>query len=205
MKKVDMKKLAGTSLLSLGLVVGVAGFAGASSGTIGTTGAESNNKIKHETSTEWNVDNNTDVDLKNKTRQEASSGDVEAKSNTTAGNATTGSASNGNTTNGTVEVDNSQASSGASGLMGSSGSGSGGSSNSGSISNTGYASENQVETTNRMDVDINNDTNVDIYNTTEQSAASGNAQVQYNTTGGSAVTGNASNTSSSSFTVRVTN
>lgn len=200
MQKIDIKKAAGVSALSLALVVGVAGFAGASSGTIGTTGANSENEISHETSVEWDVDNDTDLDLTNKSHQYASSGDVEVKYNTTGGDAETGDATNSSSVSADIEVDNSSAASGAGELLGD-----GSDSNSGSITNTGYNSENEVEFKSSTEVDINNDTDVDIYNHVDQKAKSGDAEVRYNTTGGDAISGNVSNTSTSSFTVRVTN
>lgn len=202
MQKVDIKKLAGVSMLSLGLVVGVAGFAGATSGTIDTTGANSDNKITHESKLDVDVDNDTDVDLSNRNHQHASSGDVKVKYNTTGGDAESGSATNSNSVDAEVEVDNSGALSGVEGLVSGN---SNGSSNTASIENTGYRSDNEVKYESRTNIDVDNDTDVNIRNSSEQSARSGDAEVRYNTTGGSATSGNVSNTNSSSFSVRVSN
>src|SRR6478609_912761 len=96
MQKKDIKKAAGVGVLSLGLVVGLAGFAGASSGTIGTTGPDSENSITHESDVDLDFDNDNDIRLTNHNDQRASSGDAEANHNTTAGDAESGMASNDN-------------------------------------------------------------------------------------------------------------
>lgn len=196
--KASVKKAAGAGLLSLALVVGVAGFAGASSGTIGTTGPYSDNEISHESEVDIEVDNDNDVDLESRTEQRASSGDAEVKYNTEGGDATTGDAMNDHSVDATVEIDNS----------GSAGAWDGVASpqnNSGSINNTGPYSDNEVEFESEVKIDVDNDNDVDIENKVEQSAYSGDAEVKYNTEGGSATSGSVSNTSSSSFTVRITN
>jgi hypothetical protein len=199
MKKVEIKKLVGASALSLGLVVGVAGFAGASTGTIDTTGPDSDNEIRHESRVELDLRNDNEVDLRNRTTQRATSGDARVRSNTTAGNAASGDATNESVVDALVEVDNSSAAGDLSGLVGGQGS------DTGRIENTGPNSENEVTFENRVEVDIENDNEIDIDNTVDQRARSGDASVRYNTTGGSASTGSASNSSSSIFTVSITN
>lgn len=198
-KRIDIKKAAGIGAVSLGLVVGLAGFAGASSGAIDTTGPDSTNEITHESDVDLNLDNRNDLNLDNRTEQEASSGDVEVHSNTTGGDADSGSASNANAVSATVEIDNSGAASVFSGVTGSNGS------NTASVENTGPNSDNEVRFESRIDLNVDNNNDVRIDNNTEQSAQSGSAEVRNNTTGGGASSGNASNTSSSSFTVRISN
>jgi hypothetical protein len=78
-------------------------------------------------------------------------------------------------------------------------------SNSGTINNTGPDSDNSVRFESRVDVDVDNNNDVRIDNDVDQRSHSGDAEVTHNTTGGSATSGNVSNTSSSSFTVRITN
>ena len=197
MKDIKLRKVVGTSVLSLGLVVGLAGFAGASSGTIDTTGPDSHNEIEHEWTSKVEVDNDNDVDLTNKNDQYASSGEAEVEDNTTGGDARTGNAANNNSLSGTVVIDNSA---GVDGLGGS-----GGGSNSGRIENTGPDSHNEVEFDYYSSVEIDNENDVDIYNDNDQTAKSGDAEVDGNTTGGDAVSGSATNTNSTSFTVRITN
>lgn len=201
MPKLELKKIAGVSLLSMGLVVGVAGFAGATTGTITNTGYDSTNEVEHKTSTNVDVDNDNEIKLRNDNEQRAWSGDSVVKFNTTGGGAMTGSASNANAVAGTVEINNAGATAAAGNWAGKSDA----SSSTGHISNTGADSRNQVKYEHRTDVDVNNTNDVYISNSNEQTAKSGDAAVLYNTTGGSASTGSVSNTSSSSFTVRVTN
>jgi len=200
MNKIDIKKTAGVSVLSLALVVGLAGFAGATSGTIGTTGADSTNKITSETSVKTDVNNDNNLDLSNKNHQYASSGEAEVKFTGTGGDAKTGAASNSDGVSATIQVDNSHAAAALSGAAYANDS-----SNTGSITGTGYDSNNQEKFETRTKVDVNNDNHIDIHNTIDQNAKSGDAEVMYDSTGGDAVTGNASNASTSSFDVRVTN
>lgn len=194
-----IKKTLTTGVLSLGLVVGLAGFAGASSGSIGTTGADSENEIKHESSLELDFENDTDLHLMSRNEQKASSGEAEVEFNTTGGDARTGSASNANALSGTVEIVNSQSAEAYADMD------TADASNTGTINNTGFNSENEVTFENKVEVDIDNDTDISIHTSNEQSAYSGDAEVHHNTTGGDAVTGNVTNTNTSSFTVRVTN
>ena len=197
MKKVDIKKIAGASTLSLGLVLGIAGYAGAQSGMIDTTGPNSENEISHEVRTDIDYRNDNDIDLENTTEQEASSGDAEVTSNTTGGSAMTGSAMNDSNVAATIMVQNTAPAMGG---------GTGGAQSfDGSIENTGPSSDNTVTYEVATDIQVNNDNNIDINNDVNQSATSGSATVSGNTTGGNAVSGNVSNTSSSSFTVHVAN
>lgn len=196
MKK-DIKKAAGAGLLSLGLVVGLAGFAGAAS--IGTTGPDSDNEITYESDVEYDFENRNDVELDNDNEQRAYSGEVEVEGNTEGGDAESGNASNANSLSATIELDNSQAST----AWGGTGMGSG--DVDATIDTTGPDSNNEVRYENRMEVNVDNDNDINIDNNNEQSARSGDAEVRNNTTGGSATSGNVSNTSTSSFTVRVTN
>jgi hypothetical protein len=200
MQKLEIKRLAGAGVLSLGLVVGVAGFAGASSGTIGNTGYQSLNEINHESSTNVGVNNDNNVDLLNENLQRAYSGDAVVELTANGGNAMTGSASNANMVAGTVEIDNSHAAAAVSGATGATAG-----SNDGSVWNTGANSQNQVNFEHSTNVGVTNTNDVSIENSNYQSARSGDAEVRYNVNGGSATTGNVSNTSSSTFTVRVTN
>lgn len=199
MKKIDIKKAAGAGVLSLGLVVGVAGFAGASSGTIGTTGPDSDNEISHESDVDMDFHNKNKIDIDNWSHQYASSGEAEARGNTTAGDATSGDAANATSLSATVEVDNSEGSANFSAALGGNGS------NSGSINNTGPDSENKVKFDSDVNIDVDNHNYVHVDNDVSQKARSGDAEVKHNTTGGSATSGSVSNTSTSSFTVRVTN
>lgn len=196
---IKLKKTIGAGVLSLGLVVGLAGFAGAASGTIGTTGPDSENEIMSESHYELDVDNDNDIKLDNKNKQHASSGYTEVRDNTTGGDATSGDGANDNSVDAMIEIDNSQTVGALEGV------GSGGDNNTGSISNTGPDSENKIKFESKVELDVDNDNNINVYNNNNQVAESGDAAVRHNTTGGDATSGSVTNTSSSSFTVRVTN
>lgn len=200
MKKLDIKKIAGVGVVSLGLVVGVSGFAGASSGTIGTTGPDSINKVTHKSNVDMKVKNNNKLNLENTNHQHAGSGEVKVKGNTTGGAAKSGNAANANAVSATVEYNNAKAAAELKPVVNGAAV-----NNSASITNTGPDSVNKVKYESNMNVDIKNDNNVMIENKSMQTAHSGDAEVRHNTTGGDATSGNVSNTSSSSFTVRITN
>ena len=199
MKKVEIKKLAGAGVLSLGLVAGMSGFAGAQSGSIIKTGPDSENEVRLDTEIDLEYRNDREVDLDNDVDQDAESGEAEVEDNTSGGDAESGSAMNSSSVSASITVDNSGAGewSGSMGLSAPD--------FDGSIENTGPDSENKVEYDYDLDVDVDNDTDIDIDNDIDQDATSGDAEVRHNTEGGSATSGNVSNTSTSSFTVHVTN
>lgn len=197
---IKLKKAVSAGVLSLGLVVGVAGFAGATSGSIGTTGPYSDNEVVNDSRTDIDVDNDNDIRLSNTNDQYATSGPAGVKKNTTGGHATTGHSDNNSSVNAMVEIDNSSSTEAAlDGVdLGSNG-------GTGSIHNTGPNSDNIVTYESRVNIDVDNDNDIRIQNNSVQMAESGSADVSYNTTGGNATSGNVSNTSSTNFTVRVTN
>ncbi len=197
--KANFKKIAGAGLTSLALVVGVAGFAGASSGTIGTTGPDSNNEVRNQTSTTVRANNENRVNLAAQTQQHAYTGSAVAVHNTTAGGAQTGNAANTSSVTGNVAVSNTQSALTTANLTNDP------TNNSGSIDNTGPDSSNKVTFDSHTYVNLNNDNHLDVHNSVSQCANSGDATVQDNTTGGSAVTGDATNDSTTSFTVSVSN
>lgn len=194
-----IQKKLGAAVLSLGLVVGLSGFAGATTGTIDTTGPRSDNSIRSDTSQRVNVDNNNDLTVHNDNDQRATTGDAEADENTTAGDAETGSAMNENALDAAVTVDNS----GSTGALADWGTN--GNDNEATISNTGPRSDNSVRFESRSTVDVNNDNNLHVTNNNTQRATSGDASVTDNTDGGSATTGDASNTNSTTIRFDVTN
>jgi hypothetical protein len=194
-----IQKKLGAAVLSLGLVVGLSGFAGATTGTIDTTGPRSDNSIRSETSQRVDVDNNNDLTVHNDNDQRATTGDADVDENTEAGDAETGSAMNENSLDAAVTVDNS-ASTGALADWGTNGN-----DNEATIENTGPRSDNSVRFESRSTVDINNDNNLHVTNNNTQRATSGDATVTDNTDGGSATTGDASNTNSTTIRFDVTN
>lgn len=197
----QIKKIVGASVASLGMVVGIAGFAGAQSGmgSIDTTGYHSHNVVSQYTSHRVDVDNDNDLSAYNNNHQAATTGDAGAYHNTTAGGTSSGSASNANALNASATVDNSASSTAAATMPTSS------SSNSGSISTTGARSYNSVTSVDVSHVDVDNDNDLHVINNNNQWASSGDATVAQNTTGGSATTGNASNANTTTISFKVSN
>jgi hypothetical protein len=195
-----MQKKLGAAVLSLGLVVGLSGFAGAATGTIDDTGPRSDNTIHSETSQRVEVENDNDVDVENNNDQTAETGNAEVRDNREGGDAETGNALNENETNAAVSVDNS-ASVGALAEWGGNGSGE----HEATIENTGSRSDNHVTIESRSTVDIDNDNDLSIVNNNNQTATSGDAEVRDNREGGSATTGDATNTNSTTIRFDVTN
>ncbi len=182
---------------SLGLVAGLTGIAGASTGTINTTGPHSSNKIVSVNKLHVDSNNTNDVALSSQNMQSATSGNAKTTTNTTAGDARTGSATNNNTLNASLTLTNSMPD-GSLSMMSTP-------TSNGSISNTGPFSDNKVVSVNSATLDMNNQNTVSLQTFNTQDATSGSARVSDNTTGGSAVSGDASNTSSSSFTINISN
>lgn len=194
-----MKKIIKTSAISLASVLMSVGLVGAQSGSIDTTGPDSDNHIAYENSMDVDVSNDTDVDADVDIDQDADSGNAKVWHNTEGGSAESGSASNDSSVDADLEIDNSE-SSDISGLVGG-GSGNG----TASIDKTGPDSNNTVTFANEVAIDIDNDVDVDLDVDVDQDADSGDAWVSDNTEGGDATSGDASNTSSTSFSLVVRN
>ena len=190
-----IKQVLAASVSSLALVMGLGGgMVGATSG-MNTTGPESHNEIETIMSEEIRIRNDNDIDVNNCNHQEARTGNSEVEDNTTGGDARTGSASNANELEANISVKNNGV-----GMTEMDTEGGGG-----SMDKTGPESHNEIETRVTREVEVNNDNDVRVNNVNNQTAISGNAEVENNTTGGSAITGNATNTNSTSLTVNVTN
>lgn len=189
----------GAGVLSLGLVVGLSGFAGATTGTIDTTGPDSSNTIKSDTSYRVDVDNDNNLKVHNNNHQKAWTGDAKVHDNTTGGDAATGAAWNDNAFEADVSVDNSASTAGA--FSG----GAGGGDHEATIENTGPDSYNKVEFKSTTKIDVDNNNNLQVHNNNHQTASSGDATVTHNTTGGDATTGDATNTNSTTVRFEVTN
>lgn len=194
MKK-QLYRAAAATVLGLSLTTGIAA---AQTGSINTTGADSYNRVSSRVHNSAHVDNNNNIGLHSSNTQTAYTGSATTTQNTTGGGAASGSATNSRSVSASLSVNNSA------GVSGMNWGGSGGD-QTGTISNTGYNSNNVVSSkvSNHLDVDNNNNICVTTDNT--QTATSGNATVSQNTTGGSATTGNASNSSSDTFVLNVTN
>ena len=171
------------------------------SGVIDTTGPHSTNMIKlgGHGSGHYKVDNDTDVDVYNKTRQSAHTGDAVVAYNTYGGNATSGYANNDNATDVDVHVVNNNGSYGDCDCYG------GGEA---SIYMSGPGSYNAVYGSGYgggYSYHVDNDTKINFDNYTNQHASTGNAYVMGNTLGGSATSGSASNTNSTVFSANIVN
>lgn len=197
----NIKRTIGAGVTSLGLVVGLAGFAGATSGSNTTTGPDSYNVVKQKIRSRLEVNNHNNVHVSNTNHQTASTGDAEATHNTTAGDAMSGNAGNDNSLHGSVSVSNSGAGSAAAAAMNMPQS----SSFTGSNTNTGPDSTNIVKSSTSTNVEVNNHNDISVSNSNTQSAYSGDATVSHNTTGGSAVTGDATNSNSTTLDLSVSN
>lgn len=194
-----MKKLLrvlAAALFGLSLATGAVA---AQTGTLDTTGPESENVIEFKNDSDVDLDNETDVEADVETDQDASSGNARVMKNTTGGDATSGDADNESDVEADVEVDNSDA------TWHAFGEGDCGCEGEASIENTGPHSQNKVIFNNQSDVDVDNDTDVDFDSDVDQNAETGNASVVGNTTGGNATSGSASNSSSTVFSLSVTN
>jgi hypothetical protein len=195
------QKTIGAAVLSLSLLVGLSGFAGAVDGSIENTGPRSYNTVKSEIERKIRVWNDNDLRLDNDNYQRAYTGDARTSGNTTGGDAESGNASNSNALHVTATVDNSASADDWADVLG----GAGGGESSGSIEQTGPRSVNKVTIEDTTEVSINNDNDIRVDNDNNQRATSGDARVSGNTTGGDATTGNATNTNTTTVNLTVRN
>lgn len=195
-----LSRTVAASVASLGLVVGLAGAAGATSmdGSISNTGHNSSNVVRSVNRNHTFIHNRNTVELNNHNSQTASSGRVNSEENTTAGTARSGDATNTNHLRATVSLNNAA---GTGGLGGSSTH----SSTNGSIDQTGADSSNEIVSRTTNSTVVKNDNNVEIENTNSQSARTGDVNSEENTTAGNAVSGDATNTNTAQFNVSIKN
>jgi len=181
--------------------VSLAGFAAASTITFDTTGADSNQQVVLNNGSHVHVDNDNHVGVANFNAQGATSGGVTADKNTSiSGGVGSGNASNANTTSTGVSVSNSGA-----GMASALGGWAPADVNV-TMHLTGADSTNKVTVDNNRSVSIDNDNNVQVMNLNLQSAKSGSVTANKNTTiGGSVMSGDASNTSTTTTSVSVSN
>ena len=193
MKKV--LRVAAVSAMALSFTTGIAA---ASTGSIGTTGPDSTNKVEFSHREIRRVENNNTVGVSNDNPQDSYTGRARVSHNTTGGNARSGDATNDSLQRTTIRLNNAGSSSGAM-------AGLGGSNHSGTINNTGPDSYNKVEFKSSNYVNVSNNYTVSVSNSNTQNASSGRATVSGNTTGGSATSGDATNVSTMETTIEVTN
>lgn len=195
-----IRKTLGAGVLSLGLVVGLAGFASAApgSGSISDSGAHSYNKVTQWTSHRVMVSNDNDLHATNNNTQTAYTGVAVTKDNHTAGAASTGSATNTNSLNASVAVNNAASSAAAMPAPSTQ-------SSTASITDSGAHSYNKVTSVDTSSTFVDNDNTVSVTNNNTQSAVSGAAIVKDNHTAGDAVSGDATNSNSTTISFNVSN
>jgi len=183
---------------SLGLVAGLTNIAGASSGSLNTTGPYSTNTVKSINKAHVDVSNSNHLFLTSDNMQQSGSGSANVSGNTNGGSASSGASANNTSFNATVHVTNSMPSD----LLSSNTSAP---SNTGTITNTGPNSDNKVVSVNKLSVNVSNDNTICLTTNNQQNALSGSANVSGNTNGGSATTGSATNTSTNTVSLTVSN
>lgn len=171
---------------------------GKGGGSIDTTGAGSHNSIHHGSQNNTDVSNMNNVHAGNNTSQNATSGSVYGKGNTSWLGGGSGGAANGSSSSSSTSIFNK----GSSGGGGSGGGGATPSGSSSSISNTGAYSKNSISNTTTNNTTTNNTNNISTVNTTKQYSSSGDVNSSYNTSAGGS-SGGANNSSQSSGSVTV--
>lgn len=99
-------KTAGAAVASVGLVLGMAGFAGATSGTIHNSGDDNYTNVAASNQSTSDLTNDNNVGALNLNGQAGQSGNARASGNESGGDATTGSVSNSSNTSTTISVKN---------------------------------------------------------------------------------------------------
>lgn len=198
-----MKRL----LKNLGVTTAVAAFAvapvglvSAQSGDIDTTGPDSTNKIDFRNDSRFKVHNDNRLSATNNNPQTATTGDVKIQRNTEGGDGESGAASNDSYLAVTANVDNSGSGEAACGCA----NGNGGDSTA-SITKTGPDSYNKVVFRNTSSVEVRNNNNISVTNNNAQTATSGNVEVSRNTEAGNGTSGDASNISTTTIDLSVSN
>jgi hypothetical protein len=179
----------------------LAGFAAASTVTLGTTGPNSLNKVHLNDTNKVTFKNNNGVGLANISSQGAGTGYVYANDNTTVGPGTSGSgdSSNDNGTQNTVSIDNS--SNAALGAL----AGMSPADDTVSLDTTGPQSNNQVNIDHKNSFKSINNNAVEVENVSSQNASTGNVTATDNTTVGGLKSGDSSNSNTTINSVDIHN
>ena len=99
-------KTAGAVVTSLGLVVGMSAFAGATQATIDTSGNHNGTTVTDTNTSTSTLSNQNNVGALNLNGQLGASGAAEVHGGSSSGSATTGAVSNSNVTSTTITVKN---------------------------------------------------------------------------------------------------
>lgn len=196
-----LTRISATVASSLALVAGFSGMASAHG--ISDSGRNSHNKISYSNQVRTTVRNTNKVTLTNNNPQTAYSGDANVNCNDDVNGVSTGTASNDSQVQADVNIDNSSSTSSA--LSGGQGGGSDWSAPEASITDSGRDSNNQISYQNRVTTNVTNDNTVKVTNNNSQTAMSGDANVNNNDDVRNVTTGDATNTSSATFSVNITN
>ena len=192
-----MTKLLRYAAIGIAAVGFSAGVAGASSGSIGTTGPGSVNWSQFNNNLNYSHQNHNSAHVANINNQWTATGSANVSGNTNGGSATTGNASTSNNTSTTLNVSNSGSGAGAWVMAPVS--------DNASIGTTGPNSNNWVQFNNNANVNTVNNNCVAVTNNNNQASSTGSANVSGNTNGGSATTGSASASNSTSTSINITN
>lgn len=197
MVKGKIVRAASLAVTSAGLLAVMPfGIAGASAGTITTTGYQSYNAVVSKNTSSVHSNNHTNLLIGSASVQGSASGSAYASKNTTGGNVATGNSSNNNSTMTDVSVTTPTP------VMPMS-MGVGAGDNTGTIGTTGADSVNKVVSVNSSDVHTNTTTNIANLSFSAQESSTGNADASKNTTVGNVTTGNSSNTNTTTTTITV--
>lgn len=194
MTKTSVLRYAAIGMASLSL----AGFAAASTVTLGTTGPYSVNHVKLHNSNTLSSANLNAVGATNVSTQGTGTGYVYANDNTTAGSAESGSSSNDNGTQTTVGVHNTP-------LAGLDALSFAPADDTVTLDTTGPHSTNQVDISHKNTVTSTNDNEIGVTNVSTQNASTGNVTATDNTTVGGLKSGDASNSNTTINSVDVSN
>lgn len=195
-----IRKVAGAAVTSVGLVIGMSAFAGATTGTLDVSGNHSGANLNSTSNHQTWLSNNNNAGVANLNGQGAHSGAAKVTGNKSQGSASTGSAMNAASSSTSLTVSNSGSTAAA--LMATPAAAESHSANidvsgNNSGANVNYSTNNQTWVT--------NNNNVGVVNGSVQTATSGNASVKGNKSLGSASTGAVSNTNNTSTTVSISN
>lgn len=193
-------KTAGAVVTSLGLVVGMSAFAGATSGNFTNSGDDNTNTASTTTTTTTSLQNNNNAGVLNFNLQAGKSGKAVVHGNSSDGSATTGDVSNTSNTSTGVTISNTNSNSAAF-MAGPAVA----PDTSATVMNSGDHNQNTVTTNTTTTTSVQNNNNVFVGNLNLQAGSSGDAIVHGNSSTGSATTGSVSNSSTTSTTINVSN
>lgn len=197
---VKVRKTVGVAVTSLGLVIGMSGFAGATSGTIHNSGDNNRTRVSQRTEQNTRLRNNNNAGVLNFNLQAGQSGNARVSSNESGGDATSGDVMNTSNTSTAIGIDNSG--SNAAALAGGS---MAGDPVVADVHNSGDDNHTVVRSSTEVNTSVTNNNNVGVANLNVQLGESGNARVSGNESSGSATSGSVTNSSTTSTTITIKN